>query len=306
VSIDELGRAAAAELHRRAASRVDPTVKLKQLRRMKRTRTAASALAVVGACAAVVVSFLVIDDRPATPAATALNGHWFIATIDGSTVTDPAIDLHIASGHLLGGDGCNAISGSVRVAGNQLSVPDLAVAGADVPECVTAYATAIERVLSGTVTWSVERGLLTLSRPGVGRLVYSGKPGETPTARVPAALADATWELTELDTSFGTFTSGYLTHTKVRIDRAGRITVAHRCFVNAGTVQIQGAILDIRNVRLRNSLRCPTTPNQAAEQRTDAIIDNALFGSTTWSIADGRLQIKAVGGETTTLLFRDA
>jgi heat shock protein HslJ len=305
VSIDELGRAAAAELRRDAAGGVDPAVKLRQLRRMSHTRTTTSVLAVVGALAALLVGALTSHDKNASQPATALNGKWYIAAIDGQPVTNLAIDLTISNGRLLGEDGCNVISGSTHVDGDRIFVRDLLVTPGD-SACVGAMAPtarAIDEVLNGNVTWSIDKGALTLSEPGGHQLVYDPTTG----IGVPLALADTTWALVEIDSSLGTFTSGYLSQTTIRFDRADGITITHRCYVSTGMVRVQRAELEVYDVISDKVRQCPSMPYQHAETQTDAMIDNALPRPATWSITgDGQLVIEPVGDQISRLTFDPA
>ena len=77
MSIDERGRAAAAEIRRASASGVDPTTILTALHRRRRHRTVGTLVAAVAACLAIVAALLVAHNQvtkrgsePATPPTT--------------------------------------------------------------------------------------------------------------------------------------------------------------------------------------------------------------------------------------------
>lgn len=118
------------------------------------------------------------DAEPASPDADLTGVSWVLDTvIDGDTAssvvagTEPALTFG-SDGSVTGSDGCNSLSGSADIDGDEITFGPLAQTRRACEPDVTAQARAITAVLAGTVTFSIEGDQLTLTAPDANGLVY--------------------------------------------------------------------------------------------------------------------------------------
>jgi heat shock protein HslJ len=205
------------------------------------------------------------------------------------------------SGHLNGSDGCNSISGDVDISGATIDFGHgLATTEIACPNEVSATAEHVDALVSGDVTWSIGDDKLTLSKDGVGSLIYT-RSGGANTAL--GSLVGHTWTLQgiEHNTSSGGSASGSssMSDISVTFDKIGGITIKHRCYTNQGDVKIGDGTFDISNVTLETAIPC-TSPTDPDEDRTNSTVDDLLTGSVQWRVQGDQLQITK---DSTTLDF---
>jgi heat shock protein HslJ len=245
---------------------------------------------------------------PVSPVHSDLAGKdWTIASIDGQSLTDPAISLRIENGKLTGRDGCNYMGGQVKVDGNRLVTSEIAVTAMACtgnidqtgPDQIMTRAGQIDQFFQGTLTWSVDNAVLTLNKPGAGKLTYRELPPKK--AGTDPALLIGTWALSGIEHNTGNSGSASgssnMANTTVAFDGGPHIVITHRCYVNRGDTVVGDGSMDISNVRLSSATPCPATPTQQDEQNQNGQVDNVLTGHVTWSIKDGGLSITK--GQTT-------
>jgi heat shock protein HslJ len=265
---------------------------------------ALSAAAVIAVAVGVGAAVTGGTDRPSPSAArpTAIeNRDWTIASVDGTSVTDPRMTLRVERGRFFADDSCNYLGGRAHVQGNRLLLGDVATT---VRGCLdpgfSSVVREVDEFFTGTITWSVDGAKLTLINHTGMKLRYRSAPAFV---SFPGQLV-GTWALSGIEhhtpgSSSGTGSSD-MANTTVAFDGAGHITIGHRCYVNTGTAALAAESADLTAVSLSSAVPCPATPNQAAEQRADGEVDGVLTGRVTWTIADGTLRITKAG---TTLSF---
>jgi heat shock protein HslJ len=232
--------------------------------------------------------------------------HWnLVALVDAhGTRTDPArpatffLDPDNTQFPLLAGDGCNALSGSARLpesAPGTLHIGDL---GTTLMACpgTAGEQDAIHAVLSGTVSYAITGDELTLTRDGVGSLVYHSQVSSPPTTD-PSALTGVPWALSGIeqdgpDSGTASGSSEYAQVT-LQFDGAGHVTLADGCIASAPAVVGTGSIEFGRFVPDKQVCKEFLGPDEQAQ------VAKILDGTVTWSISDNTLTVsKAVGALT--------
>jgi len=225
--------------------------------------------------------------------------HWnLVALVDAhGTRTDPArpatffLDPANTQFPLLAGDGCNALSGSARLpesAPGTLQIGDL---GTTLMACpgTAGEQDAIHAVLSGTVSYSITGDELTLTKDGVGSLVYHSQMSSPPRTD-PSALTGVPWGLSgiEQDGPDGGTASGSSEFAQVTLqfDGAGHVTLADGCIASAPVVVGTGSLEFGAFAAPTNA--CGPGVLAAAERAT---VLKILTGMTTWSISDNTLTV---------------
>jgi heat shock protein HslJ len=219
---------------------------------------------------------------------------WYLTTIETGTGPDGVAHTPTRRQTLLIDEklrfdaGCNYYSANATVGDGTL---DIGPPGGTLAACSGSEESEILAVLTGKVSWEIVGDQLTITKDGVGALVYSRSD---PTGG-STQLTGTTWKLSGIETnngSNGTATgSSDMGVNTVRFDDAGNVTISHRCYVNKGTVQISKGSLDISGVTLDRAVPCPASPDQQDEQHTTSVTDDVLTGNSTWSIMGGQLSI---------------
>jgi heat shock protein HslJ len=263
--------------------------------------TAAAAATVAAALLAVHLGGSGTPDRgrPAAGGGGAIVGiDWTLRSLrhaDGTPVS-PAVEaaLRFDGTTVQGSDGCNQLGGPARISPSQITFGPLSstAIGCLDPNFTGAIGL-IDAVLGGTVRWSVTGDELTLTREGVGTLVYRRVAHTASTE--PKALVGPTWELTgivhESGNSGSATGSSDMANTTISFDGAGHLTISHRCYVNRTAAQLGAGTLDLGTARLITAIPCPATTGQQAAQRQDGQVDDVLTGRVTWSVHDTDLTI---------------
>lgn len=230
---------------------------------------------------------------------------------DSHNASGSSASLHIHSdGTFTGSDGCNSLSGTVQITASTLTFGPVATTEIGCLDSdVTTIATAIDRILQGQVTWSVNNAGqghdLSINHAGVGSLIYFEAAPPAQPVTDPAKM-QGTWELTEYDQTDTSGGSGSATGAgasegfgdKLVIAADGTFKVENRCYTNAGDIAVESGKATWSNVHLAGSIPCPATPDQKDEQTRNALVDGALAGATTWQI-DGNGNLRITKGGTT-------
>lgn len=224
-----------------------------------------------------------------------VNGvHWVLAKVDGRRVDRPGGTLYVHGPTITFNDTCNTGSGAVHVQDTALVIGDIAMTAIGCPAAQSFEK--VDQILTGTVHWSVTSGVLTITKGRAGTLTYIrdidpgffGQP----------AIAGTTWVLWMIDVSTANSVSGTaaggVESDKITIHGTA-ITIAHRCYVNTGVVQVGDSTLDIAGVHVTGTVPCPATSDQQGEQARNTLTDGVLSGHATWQIHDGMLFITKGG-----------
>jgi heat shock protein HslJ len=239
-------------------------------------------------------SFSVVfrNSRPPQPAPRPLVGtNWALERIMDADknelpIAGNATLLIDSSGHLIGNDGCNSISGDVTHdgkvihVGTGLSTTEMACAD---PQ-VTSTAATVDAVLSGDVAWYIDGDQLALTKDGVGTLVYKAQAAPTKSTD-PADLRGVTWQLTTIE-------SGSVAHTVIgeptlRID--GALVYTDACNKYSGTPTVGAGTLDI-DITTGSAVGCIGAAGEQAGE-----IGAVLKGEVSWMIEGDQLTIRKVG-----------
>jgi heat shock protein HslJ len=166
--------------------------------------------------------------------------HWQLATIDG-TAGDYGSTLFVDGDKIQLNDGCNSGSGSGTVTGSTLEFRDIAITAMGCPGARGESSARVDRILVGTVTWSVDNGTLTVTKSGVGTLTYRAAPPEK--SGTDPALLTGTWTLTGIEHNDGNTSSGSGSTSSgvtLTFTRAGAFKLASRCEAYEGSFTAQG------------------------------------------------------------------
>jgi heat shock protein HslJ len=217
-------------------------------------------------------------------------------------VVDPDATFTIsADQRLVGNDGCNTMGGDVQVHSDtidfgQLAVTDMAC------NAVTATKTAtyVDSMLTGSVAYHFRGGKLTLTKSGVGTLVYQADASMS-----LAALINKDWTLTgtQVTKTSGNASSGSgdaaVSLSVVTFDD-GHFTVRHRCYTNAGRAALSNSTADLSDVKLKTAIPCPSGAESKAGQRENDFVDALLTGAVSWSIDKTVLTVSKDNGHQAT------
>lgn len=216
--------------------------------------------------------------------------NWQVTYLIANGSTMPAAGrpmLRIDDRQLAGTDGCNHISGSVAIDGRLMAVgpltmTELACADND----VNATAAAVDKILTGTLTWRVDGDQLTL-RGAKGTLNFGAVDNR---GSFQPTIVGPTWRLDSVEENNGGSGSGSSGSDYPSIwirftDNAVRIH--HACYVNRGHVVTASDTVTITDVTLVEANPCPSDANSPADEPVDAV----LSGKVSWVIGDGELRL---------------
>ncbi|HEX3335905.1 MAG TPA: META domain-containing protein [Jatrophihabitans sp.] len=216
--------------------------------------------------------------------------HWRLASIDG-VAGDYGGALFVDRDKIQVNDGCNSGGGSGTVTDTTLEFRDIAMTAMGCLGARGESSGRVDRILVGTVTWSVDNGSLTLTKPGAGTLTYRVTPPTTPVT--DPALLVGTWTLNGIEHTTGNSASGSGSSDMggaVQFDRAGRVTINHRCYIKRGDAGLGNGTIDIRNLTPDLPHRCPANPTQQ-EANQDREVDGVLTGHVSWAVKDDTLRL---------------
>ncbi|TAM90273.1 MAG: META domain-containing protein [Jatrophihabitans sp.] len=270
----------------------------------RRGRWIAAVLTAAALVAAVVIGLVLTRSgggtsrRPAPAGgvvAAGLTGlTWQLVSVrSGGTTTamapGPAFLAFDAAGGVKGHDGCNYLFGPVTLHGTQLSFGDIASTAMG---CLDPNAArpVIDAVLSGTVEFTVKDAVLTLTKPGVGTLVYTARRTPVPVTD-PAVLSGTHWQLDSITTGTGdgavsSGSSQYATRTLAFDDRGG-IVAFDGCNSMSGPAAFGNGTGTIGPL-VSTARACPYDP-------VGQLVGSVLDGSVRWSVSGDRLTISKSG-----------
>ena len=228
---------------------------------------------------------------------------------DGLDASDSTASLTFnADGTFTGSDGCNSLSGAASITSSSITFTDVAsTAMGCLDDNVTKLDGPIDAILQGTVEYSIgDAGVgydLSIVHDGVGSLIYFADKGTTaPPVQDPAKMV-GTWGLTQYEQSSadnGSGSGGTASGSggsagssagapsglgdTLTVDADGTFTIQHRCYADAGKVEIGKGTATWSDVHPDGSIPCPAIADQKDEQMLDALVDQILSGSTTWAI----------------------
>jgi heat shock protein HslJ len=229
---------------------------------------------------------------------------WRVARMtDRAGRTVPVSDgprIRFGAGTFSAGDGCNTLSGAAAVNAGRIvfgSVASTAIGCIDGARAIELF----DRVVSGTVRFTIRGSTLSLTKPGVGRISF--RPAAPQSAR---GIVGMSWRLTgtERTRSSGNSASGSgssaVGSTVVRFDGKGGVRIAHRCYSDEGAAVIAARSVSISDVGRLASIPCPGRPASGrAEQREDEFVDQLLSGTLAWSVDGGTLTLTKDGDAAT-------
>jgi heat shock protein HslJ len=218
----------------------------------------------------------------------------------------------VNSGKIDYDDGVNDAEGPVTIGPHTLRIGGLIISAVGCTHsAVCTQAGVIDRVLSGTTSWSISGDRLTVTKAGAGQLVYrlTSSPSDSTAAPDPTAGTDPTvlygrtWNLESLEHDTANSSSGHaaLTSASVRFDGAGNLTLVTYC-----STQTEPVVFDSDHAVLSRSTSghgaCLTPLNGRTAERA-AIISVFAPGEVAWSVDGNTLAIKR-GDDT--LTFRSS
>lgn len=237
------------------------------------------------------------DDAVATDPANLTDRLWQLESVAGDPVADGLV-LRINSDATMSGyDGCRKLDGSAQVGAGTLQVTGIPQADFSGSGCDGDLAGTFDSLLTQQpVLWRIDGGKLVLNGPGAQAfaLVFTSADSTQPDL---SPLTGTDWTLDTIEHGQGSDStaSTVLTQVVVRLGKDGRITISHRCYIDAADVQIGTDSLDISHKTLQSAVPCASTPDMTQEQDENQIVDEVLSGSSQWSIDNGRLRISKDG-----------
>jgi len=269
-----------------------PIVATQASRRPHRRVTVWASAAAIAA--AVVVGAFVVGrgaghNAPAPAGQSALTGtDWQLTALrgpDGAAldVVSPAI-LTVGTDRIGGTDACNNIDGPATFDPSEIHVGEMAtsaMACINRPGGFDAEVALIHAVLTGSVGWSVTGDELTLTKPGVGTLVYRAMHHMSTTD--PAALTGS-WVLTTIEQNGAASTPAV--QSTLRFDGSGRFTANDGCNMIGGSASTGSRQIVLTEL---GGTLVGCTDSEVA------VIDAVLTGTVQWQIKDGQLTITKAG-----------
>jgi hypothetical protein len=269
-----------------------------------RRRKGVWAAAVAGIAAAVVAAFVVVQvvhDGSQVQVAEGAGVKELTSTqwnLDYAEFgSDPKLtateneSLRFEGGMIVGFDGTNTYGGPVTISADHLSIGDLwSTLLGRLPGYV---GDGIDptKITSGNVQWVIQDDTLTVTKNGVGMLVYRAQTSTTD----PKALIGVTWQLVSMSLGSGALAaSSDSVIAGLVIDASGHYRSSYRCAATEGIATVRSGQMTITSSHPDLSYRCPTALS-ASEIENDANVDRILSGTVTWSITDGQLTITKAG-----------
>ena len=146
--------------------------------------------------------------------------------------------------------------------------------------------------MSGRVRYTITGDELTLTKDGVGSLVYHSQVSPPPTTD-PSALTGVPWALSgiEQEGADGGTASGSSAFAQVTLqfDGAGHVTLADGCIASAPVVLGAGSLEFGRFVPAKQVCTAFLGPDERAQ------LAEILDGAVTWSISDNTLTVAKSG-----------
>jgi heat shock protein HslJ len=212
-----------------------------------------------------------------TSAQAQLAGTW---TLVGPGTAD-RVTLLFKGDTVRSDDGCTKATYAVRVDGNQLTLG--APIGA-VTTCTGPPTANVAGIGSGTVTWSVTANKLTITKQGVGTLVYQhvAATNDTP-------LTDTTWQLTEIVDKDNTQLAPVGTP-NFTISADNHVAGSDGCNTFSGDVRVASGAIDFGQLAI-TEMAC----TDAGAMDTAGQVDAILTGTVDYAISADQLTLTKKG-----------
>ena len=268
--------------------------------RRRRMRVLLAAGAGVAAAVAATVIAVSLTDSPSTPhrAAGGIGANklvgvdWRLVQVPGIATTPAQVGVEArlmidGKGQLTGTDGCNSLGAHVTLTADTInlgSVITTDMACTNVDPARAARIARVDKVLNGTLQWSVKGDELTLSQNGTVALVYRAAP---PPTTDPTALTAGKWQLDSVaqdgpNGSASTVPPG----ASLTFDNKGGFTASDGCNSGGGQVTVKAGTLIISKY-ISTKMACPGSQS--------GLVSKILVGSVAWSIKDGQLTLTKAG-----------
>jgi heat shock protein HslJ len=221
------------------------------------------------------------EQRSGLAAASLTGRTWWLPTAAGS--------LRIVGGTIHITNGCPGQVNHVTVDAHTFAVGGL-IRPASTP-AQSVQLTRFARMLTGTVSWSIDGTTLTLRKSGLRDLQLTSNP------RLAQELIGHAWLLDGTETSFSSRNSGSgsgssaVALSSILFSADGTFAVAHRCYTDSGKVAITPTTLALTDVTLRRALPCPSNAVSPDGQKQNDFVDNLLEGTVHWHLAGKQLTI---------------
>jgi heat shock protein HslJ len=206
---------------------------------------------------------------------------WYLTTIENGSGPDGV--AHTPTGRqtlrvdndITGEAGCNGFTGKATVGDGSLDVGSLGVT-----EVACADSAEVQAVLTGKVSWEIVGDQLTITKDGVGALVYSRSD---PTAG-STQLTGTKWTFSSIEVTTANSASGEGSTDSgitLTLDGNGGFQLGTKCIGAAGSVTLGTADAVFSNLHNTGGDACLST----LEERVKKFLD----GTVQWSITAGRL-----------------
>ncbi|MDT4970909.1 MAG: hypothetical protein QOG22_1052 [Pseudonocardiales bacterium] len=267
--------------------------------RRRRMRVLIAAGAGVAAAVAAAVIAINLNGSSPTPHRVAggigANGlvgvDWRLVKVVGVPPTATALKVQArlmidGKGQLTGSDGCNSLGSPVTITADTINLgsvvhTDMACLNPD--PVAAAQIARLDKVLNGSLQWSVKGNELTLSQNGTPALVYGAAPAPTTD---PKALTAGQWHLVSVAQNGPNGTASTVPPGgTIQFDGKGRFTASDGCNSGSGQATIGTGTLYISGY-VTTLMGCTTQADMVAK---------VLNTNITWSIKDGQLTLTKAG-----------
>jgi heat shock protein HslJ len=240
------------------------------------------------------------QSAPVTDPKVLTGTQWQLDTISSGTGSDGTasgsseyakVTLTFDKGRIEGNDGCNGFGGDVTIGQGTMSIGGLL---GTMMACPNSPDQQVRAVLTGAVTWSVTGDKLTITKDGVGALIYvrAGVRQHQPITD-PSLLQDTHWQLATIstETASGGSGSGSPEYAKVTLtfDRGARVSGNDGCNGFGADVALAAGSMEVSGM-VRDTKACVDAPDYAPSVRK--VLSDGVIG---WQIADGRLELARYG-----------
>lgn len=216
---------------------------------------------------------------------------WRLVKVVGVPPTPTALKVQArlmidGKGQLTGTDGCNSLGSPVTITADTINLgsvvhTDLACLNPD--PVAAAQIARLDKVLNGSLQWSVKGNELTLSQNGSPALVYRAAPAPTTD---PKALTAGQWHLVSVAQNGPNGTASTVPPGgTIQFDGKGRFTASDGCNSGSGQATIGTGTLYISGY-VTTLMGCTTHADMVAK---------VLNTNITWSIKDGQLTLTKAG-----------
>ncbi|MEP7020974.1 MAG: META domain-containing protein [Pseudonocardiales bacterium] len=217
---------------------------------------------------------------------------WRLVNVDGKASLVAEAPLKIdKNGQLTGTDGCNELGARASIKGDAIIISNVIttdLACVDRKAGFAAQVARLDKLLTGTLQWSVQGNELTLSRNGTNVLVYRAAP---PPTTDPKAVVDVGWRLSAVTQDGPNSSSGtsVAADAPLKFDGHGRFTFSDGCNSGGGVVTVTAGKMAFSG-HVSTLIACP-----GIDPVQTRVISRMFDAEVSWSIKDGQLTITKAG-----------